>query len=166
MRHNAAKAFVASAAFDGRLKALEERCSGDRATAQSGRGIEQMVQELRQQARWSVAFPQYNCRAFVCGLKMQDKRMMPSICMTLLEPCMWCFVAQVSSCCGATVKLGAEQNRLGRLLSTTANTAEMAEAKSDALAAEIARHNKILRRCRAQQENCHVSRSQLWKCAT
>ncbi len=52
MRHNAAKAFVASAAFDGRLKALEERCSGDRATAQSGRGIEQMVQELRLQVCW------------------------------------------------------------------------------------------------------------------
>ena len=85
--------------------------------------------------------------------------------MPLLDPSMCCSVAQVSSCCGATVKLGVEQNRLGRLLSTTANTAEMAEAKSVALAAEVARHHKILRRCRAEQENCHVSRSQSWKCA-
>ena len=58
MHPHAAKAFVASATFDGRLRALEERCSGDRLMAHSGRGIEQMVQELRQQARYSGAYHQ------------------------------------------------------------------------------------------------------------
>ena len=69
---------------------------------------------------------------------------------------------QVSSCCAATVKLGSEQHRLAQLLSASGNAAEMAEAKCDALAAEVARHHRWLRKSRTQQENCHVSRPH-WK---
>ena len=72
-------------------------------------------------------------------------------------------LVQVSNCCGATIKLGAEQHRLTRLLSATSDAAEKAEAKCDALAAEVARHHKMLRRGRVQQENRHVSRSQPWR---
>ena len=70
---------------------------------------------------------------------------------------------QVSKCCGATVKLGAEQHRLARLLSVTGNAAEMADAKCNALASEVARHHKMLRRGYAQQGNCLLGRSQPWK---
>ena len=72
-------------------------------------------------------------------------------------------LAQVSNCCGATVKLGADQHRLSRLLSATSNSAELAEAKCDALAAEVAQHHKMLRRSRAQQENRYVSQSKQWR---
>ena len=152
---------MTSAAFDARLKALEERSAGDRATIASARSIEQMVEELRQQVRplCRLRVPHHSC-CMLDGAKL-------SYVACILWPA-WLTAArdaaQVSSCCSATFKLGAEQSRLGRVLTATVNIAELAEAKSDALAAEIARQHKMLRRCRAaQQENCHVSRSQRWK---
>ncbi len=72
-------------------------------------------------------------------------------------------VAQVSSCCVATIKLGSEQHIVTQQLSATSNAAETAEAKCDALAAEVARHHRMLRRGRVQQENSHMSRSKQWR---
>ncbi len=147
-----AEAFVATTAFDRRLKILEQHCITASTAAPPVKGIQQALQELRLQVHRSNKLrPQ--C-IFARNLKLRRH-------VSLL--CDLSCLAQVSSCCGATIKLGAEQHRFTRQLLAATNAAETAEAKCDALAAEVARHHKMLRRDRTQQENSYLSRPKQWR---
>ena len=143
-----AAAFVATTAFDRRLKVLQQHCITASVGTPPVKGIHQALQELRLQVHRNNKLQP--ARIIARSLKSRW-HLVPCVTLSCL--------AQVSSCCGATIKLDAEQRRLARLLSATDNAAETAEAKCDALAAEIALHHKMLCRGRVQQENSHVSRS-------